>query len=27
VPALLAEGLTWRDIRAAPQEAEEDIAG
>jgi phosphatidylinositol alpha-mannosyltransferase len=27
VPALLAEGLTWQDIRAAPQEAEEDIAG
>jgi len=26
VPALLAEGLTWKDIRTAPQEAEEDIA-
>ena len=26
VPALLTEGLTWKDIRTAPQEAEEDIA-
>ena len=26
VPALLAEGLTWKDIRTAPQEAEEDVA-
>src|SRR5436190_8997019 len=25
VPALLAEGLTWKDIRTAPRDAEEDI--
>jgi phosphatidylinositol alpha-mannosyltransferase len=24
VPALLAEGLTWQDIREAPREAEQD---